>query len=178
MSTQELPVSHATIDLTALARTFELPTTGSLDALRSWLGRVEEPFPGARAVVSADDVEVVTTGRLGSPNSSFDVYAAVRQLAAEAPAPGTARPLVVLLEGPLTTTERALEDRLWHTLQHLSDFDDGPWDETVVRTLDGADHAFAVGGEPWSVELLHPQSPRPAHRSPWPVLVVRPLATR
>ncbi|MFW5470430.1 YqcI/YcgG family protein [Knoellia sp. CPCC 206435] len=75
----------------------------------------------------------------------------------------------------MRVSEQALEDRLWHTLQHLSDFDDGLWDETVVRSLDRAPHTFVVDGTVWSVELLHPQSPERARRSPWPVLVVRPL---
>lgn len=147
----------------------------ALSEVRAWLRGVDEPFPGARAALEGQDAEVVSTGRLGSPNSSFDIYGAVRQLAASPAENDRPRSLVVLLEGPLTATARSLEDRLWHTLQHLSDFDDGPWDDTVVTSLDRAEHAFSVDGEPWSVELLHPQSPESARRAPWPVLVVRPL---
>ena len=147
-----------------------------LTGVRDWLGSVDEPFPGARAAIDGHDVEVVTTGRLGSPNSSFAVYGAIRHLSACNVADGGTRSLVAVLEGPLAATERSLEDRLWHTVQHLSDFDDGPWDDTVVRALDGADHTFAVGGDVWSIELLHPQSPEAGRRAPWPVLVVRPLS--
>lgn len=150
---------------------------GALAEVREWLRSSAEPFPGARAAVDGADVTVVRTGRLGSPNSSFDVYSTVRHLTARNAVDGGERSLVAVLEGPLSASERALEDRLWHTLQHLNDFDDGPWDDSVVHALDLADHAFVVGGDAWSVELLHPQSPRPARRSPWPVLVVRPLPT-
>jgi FPC/CPF motif-containing protein YcgG len=148
-----------------------------LAEVRTWLRTEPEPFPGARVAVDGPDVRVVTTGRLGSPNSSFDVYGAVRELTAQNAVDGGSRSLLAILEGPLSVTERSLEDRLWHTLQHLSDFDDGPWDDTVVSTLEAADHAFALAGDAWSVELLHPQSPEAARRAPWPVLVVRPLTT-
>lgn len=153
-------------------------TAEPLAAVIEWLGWATEPFPGARRAIDGPDVHVVATGRLGSPNSSFDVYSTVRHLSARNAADDGTRSLVTVLEGPLSTSERALEDRLRHTLQHLDDFDDGPWDDAVVRSLDGAEHAFSVGGEAWSVELLHPQSPHVARRSPWPVLVVRPLPTR
>lgn len=146
-----------------------------LAEVSDWLRGVAEPFPGARAAIDGDDATVVATGRLGSPNTSFDVYGAVRALRSRNASDGGARSLVAVLEGPVTVSEQALEDRLWHTLQHLSDFDDGPWDETVVRRLDGAEHTFAMGGEVWSVELLHPQSPERGRRAPRPVLVVRPL---
>lgn len=156
------------------------PASAELDRLtevRAWVRGTAEPFTGARAALDGPEVTVVTTGRLGSPNTSFDVYSTVRLLSTRNGADGGGRSLVAVLEGPLVASERALEDRLWHTLQHLNDFDDGPWDDTVVRALDLADHAFVVGGDTWSVELLHPQSPRAARRSPWPVLVVRPLPT-
>lgn len=159
------------------ARTLSLVPSAPLADVSSWLRSVPEPFPGAVAVVDGPDVEVVSTGRLGSPNTSFDVYGAVRELHARNAADGGTRSLVAVLAGPLSVSEQALADRLWHTLQHLSDFDDGPWDDTVVQALDGAEHAFAINGDPWSVELLHPQSPEVGRRSPWPVLVVRPLAT-
>lgn len=163
-----------------MTHTLTEPTLTSLDRtalsdVRAWLRGVEEPFPGAREALEDQDTEVVSTGRLGSPNSSFDIYGAVRQLAVSSAEGDGQRSLVVVLEGPLTATERSLEDRLWHTLQHLGDFDDGPWDDAVVTSLDLAEHAFAVGGETWSVELLHPQSPKAQRRAPWPVLVVRPL---
>jgi FPC/CPF motif-containing protein YcgG len=151
---------------------------GPLAAVREWLHGSAEPFPGARAAVDGPDVAVVETGRLGSPNSSFDIYGTVRHLTARNAEDGGTRSLVAVLEGPLSASERALEDRLWHTLQHLNDFDDGPWDDVVVRSLELAEHAFAIGGATWSVELLHPQAPQAARRSPWPVLVVRPLPTR
>ena len=163
------------VPLSSLAPALSLVPTEPLAEVIAWLDRVPEPFPGARAGIDGEDVEVVTTGRLGSPNSSFDVYGAVRELTSRNASDGGDRSLVAVLEGPVRVSEAALEDRLWHTLQHLSDFDDGPWDETVVRSLDGASHTFAVGGNVWSVELLHPQSPERARRSPRPVLVVRPL---
>lgn len=148
---------------------------GPLAEVRAWLRGTAEPFPGASEAVDGPAVTVVTTGRLGSPNSSFDVYSTVRQLGARNAADGGSRSLVAVLEGPLAASERALDERLWHTLQHLNDFDDGPWDDRVLRTLDLAEHVFVVGGGSWSVDLLHPQSPDVARRSPWPVLVVRPL---
>ena len=79
---------------------------GALAEVREWLRSSAEPVPGARAAVDGADVTVVRTGRLGSPNSSFDVYSTVRHLTARNAVDGGERSLVAVLEGPLSASER------------------------------------------------------------------------
>ncbi|XKF14171.1 YqcI/YcgG family protein [Knoellia locipacati] len=107
---------------------------------------------------------------MGAPTSSFDVYAALRRREADE----RSAPLVAVFAGPVPKSDDGLEDLLWETLQHLSDFDEVPWSDGVVAALDTGDHVVVVAGEAWTVDALHPHATESSRRAPWPALVIRP----
>ena len=151
------------------------PTQDAVDDVRQWLQTVPEPFPGVRAVFDDEGSRFVTTGRLGSPTSSFEVYSALRELASGPVASGRDGTLVAVFAGPLPPTERSFEDRLWLTLQHLSDFDERAWTDSLVSALEETDYSFAVDGDVWFVEVMHPLASDASRCAPWPVLVIQPV---
>lgn len=141
------------------------------DQLEQWVLDPEYPCLGARAVFNRDRAHIVTTGRLGSASSSLDVYQALREFGAEADPDAGFTSLVAAFGGQAPGDERAFEDRLWTTLQHLHDFDDTPWDPEVSSDPADVDFSFSIGGIAFFVVGLHPQASRDARRTPWPVLV-------
>ncbi len=157
-------VADATADATAVDATPHR-------SLADWLRSEDEPFDGARDLVG-EGAEVVVTGRMGAPASSFDVYAALRRREAGE----ISLPLVAVFAGPVPRTDDGLEDLLWETLQHLSDFDEVPWSAGVASALDSDDHVVVVAGEAWTVDALHPHATERSRRAPWPALVIRPAS--
>ena len=140
------------------------------DRMREWVLHPEYPCLGARAVFNRDRAHVATTGRLGTPASSLEVYRALREFGASADPDAGFTSLLVAFGGPPPTTERAFEEALWRTLQHLCDFDDTPWNPEVSSDPEDVDFSFSIGGTAFFVVGLHPNASRTARRAPWPIL--------
>ncbi|CAN7270695.1 guanitoxin biosynthesis heme-dependent pre-guanitoxin N-hydroxylase GntA [Knoellia sp. LjRoot47] len=148
------------------------PTVDAVhDHLAQWVLDPEYPCLGARAVFNRDRARIVTTGRLGSASSSLDVYQALRDFGDDADPDEGFTSLVAAFGGQAPPSERAFEDRLWTTLQHLHDFDDTPWNAEVSSDPADVDFSFSIGGIAYFVVGLHPGASRDARRTPWPVLV-------
>jgi len=138
--------------------------------MRDWVLDPEYPCLGARAVFNRDRATVVTTGRLGSPASSLDVHRALRDFGDTADPDAGFTSLLVAFGGTAPATERAFEEALWRTLQHLCDFDDTPWNPEVSNDPDDVNFSFSIGGTAFFVVGLHPNASRMARRAPWPIL--------
>jgi len=141
-----------------------------LTQMKEWVLDPEYPCLGARAVFNRDRAHVVTTGRLGSAASSLDVHRALCEFGESADPDVGFTSLLAVFGGPPPVTERAFEDALWRTLQHLCDFDDTPWNPEVSSDPDDVDFSFSIGGTAFFVVGLHPHASRIARRAPWPVL--------
>lgn len=174
MSTTTSPAETATDETAPTAAPIAAPepTAAAVhDHLAEWVLDPEYPCLGARAVFNRDRATVVTTGRLGSASSSLDVYQALRDFGDDADPDAGFTSLVAAFGGQAPATERAFEDRLWTTLQHLHDFDDTPWNPEVSSDPADVDFSFSIGGVAYFVVGLHPHASRDARRTPWPVLV-------
>lgn len=141
-----------------------------LGRMKEWVLEPDYPCLGARAVFNRDRAHVVTTGRLGSASSSYDVFRALREFAESADPGQGFTSLLAVFGGAPPASERAFEDGLWRTLQHVCDFDDTPWNPEVSSDPDDVNFSFSVAGTAFFVVGLHPNASRLARRAPWPVL--------
>lgn len=154
-----------------LSHAMSSPTPDDVQSqMKAWVLDADYPCLGARAVFNRDRAHVVTTGRLGQVRSSFDVYCALRDFGESADPDAGFTSLLAAFGGPPPPTERAFEDALWRTLQHLCDFDDTPWNPEVSSDPDDVNFSFSIGGTAFFVVGLHPHASRMARRAPWPIL--------
>ena len=138
-----------------------------------WVSTHAALLPGSHGAFDPDRDHLVTTGRMGAPSSSLELFQVLRDQSDVAPGDRSSHALVAVFGGAAPSTEDSFRDRLWLTLQHLSDFDDAWTDETPADAdPDGANYSFTMGRVVWNVEGLHPQSPEHDRWAPWPVLVL------
>ncbi|MEO6021309.1 MAG: YqcI/YcgG family protein [Knoellia sp.] len=136
-----------------------------------WVSTHATLLPGSPGAFDPARDHLVTTGRMGAPSSSLELFQVLRDLADVGPGDRSSHALVAVFGGAAPSSEDSFRDRLWLTLQHLSDFDDA-WTDETPADADGASYSFTMGRVVWNVEGLHPRSPDLDRWAPWPVLVL------
>ncbi|TCD14931.1 guanitoxin biosynthesis heme-dependent pre-guanitoxin N-hydroxylase GntA [Oricola cellulosilytica] len=141
----------------------------------SFVKSAEFPCVGAKSALARDALTMFEAGAIDSAACDVDIY---RQLCAFGesldPDSPVVRSFVVIFSGPDDLDEETFEKTLWNRLQCLHNLDvvgGKDWNGTVDHDPESPHFSFSLGGEPYFVIGLHPQSSRPARRFRHPALV-------
>lgn len=133
------------------------------------------PCVGVKTAISLDQLFFYEARDMREPDDDRNILEAVRRFVADYEAsPSLYRSLVVLFEGPQELSEIEFERALWSRLQswHALDREDYAWDPSVSSNPADKSFSFSLAGRAFYVVGMHPQSSRPARRSPFPALAL------
>jgi FPC/CPF motif-containing protein YcgG len=149
------------------------------DELTQLITSPDYPCIGARSSLRRAGTQVEVYGPMTEPETTRRLAADLEQFAADEAAGGsrTFVAFVAIFAEAAPDTELAFETRLWGQLTSLAAHDAGSaWSPKHSADADDPHFAFSLGGTPFFVIGLHPESSRIARRLAWPALVFNPHA--
>lgn len=143
-------------------------------AFRAFLHDPDFPCLGAKSIVNQDSYGFGLYAVMNEPNATKDLLRDLHRFVDERERmEGDFKSFIACFLEPKIITPLQFEGQLWQQLLalHRLDRECFAWAEDVSSNPESPNFSFSVGGKPFFVVGLAPESERWARRFPWPLLV-------
>jgi len=132
----------------------------------------DHPCIMAKTIFSSNNYQLHSYEELGSETAAMKILADIEiYLDSYDFSTNEFFTFIAVFEGKSNYTELEFENLLWKQLEKIHEIDSIKWDETVSSNPKDDSFSFSILGNAFYIVGMHPNSSRPARKSPKPTLV-------